>query len=431
MVVNKKLFFFVGFAAGLWQGCFALTVLDVVQASVLVHPSVQSQKAQLAVAMTDVRTAQQQFYPTPSVSLEQVKGSAADASFGAQSTVHAMRLQQPLWTGGRLTASLEKAQANAQAASEGLVDVRQQMAHRAVQAWVEWRAAVMRLQAQTRSVDAHMRLLDVVKRRAAEGAMAPSELYLTQTRLDQALAQAQTFQAQQRVARLKVSQLIGRGLMPDEQPSLSALPVACDVNNLHERALEVSGALRKLRAQQEAARQEVQERRADLSPEVYLRLERQRAPLSYGAGAVTNDRVYLGLSSRFGAGLSSWTAVEALEKKQDVLRAEYEAVQRNILEAVQSEQEQQASTAARLPYLQNAMVASAQTAQAWDRQFQAGKRSWVEVMNAAREMAQAEIDWSDATAAQIGSAWRMSIYCGDQQDLMNAVDVANAQEARP
>lgn len=410
-------------------GC-ALSIEDVIKATVATHPAIQSQLAQLESSLADVKTAQQQFYPTPSVAIEQVKSTAGDLAYGQQSTVQTYRLQQPLWTGGRLTAGLDKAQSNSRAASENVNDVRQQMAFRAVQAWSEWYLAVMRVKAQEQSVKTHERLMGVVKRRVAEGAMAKSELSLTQSRLDQAIAQQYSFLAQQKVARLKVSQLIGRSLDASEVPEWVDAVVQCQADGVLDRAAEVSGALKKIKAQQESLDFEAKERQAELTPEVYLRLERQRSPQSSGTVMMTFDRVYVGFSSRFGAGFSNLTAIEGLEKRRNALSAEYEAARRNLLEAVQSEQEQLQSISVRLPLLRNAMEASNETAQAWDRQFLAGRRAWIEVMNAARETAQAEIDLGDANASQISSQWRMRIYCGELQDALTASEQSLARKAQ-
>lgn len=409
---------------------FALTIEEAVKATLAAHPLIRSQLAQLDASLTDVQTARQQFYPTPSISIEQVNSAAGDWQYGQQSTVQAYRLQQPLWTGGRLTSGLDKAQANSRMASESVNDVRQQMAFRAVQAWTDWHQAGMRVKAQEQSVKTHERLMGVVKRRVAEGAMATSELSLTQSRLDQANAQQQSYLAQQRVAMLKVAQLIGRNLYASENPEVASMSAQCQPDTLLDRAIDDSGALKKIKAQQEALGFEVKERQAELMPELYLRLERQRSPYSSGAVMMTFDRVYVGFSSRFGAGLSNLTAIESLEKKRNALSAEYEAAQRNLLEAVQSEQEQLQSITARLPLLRNAMDASNETAQAWDRQFLAGRRTWIEVMNAAREMAQAEIDFGDAKASQIGSQWRMGIYCGELQKILMASDQGIARAAQ-
>jgi adhesin transport system outer membrane protein len=50
-----------------------------------------------------------------------------------------------------------------------------------------------------------------------------------------------------------------------------------------------------------------------------------------------------------------------------------------------------------------AMVAS------WDRQFLAGRKTWVEVMNAARELAQAQTALAEVEAAYVVSSWRLAV----------------------
>lgn len=409
----------------------SLTIEDVVNATLQTHPAIQSQLAQREASLVDVRTARQSFYPTPSVSLEQVNSSAADPSYGKQSTLQTYRLQQPLWTGGRITAGLDKAQANVQVADQNANDAKQQMAFRAVQAWTEWYLATLRVQAQKQSVDTHERLMSVVQRRVAEGAMAHSELSLTRSRLDQSLAQLEAFDAQQRVARLKVAQLMGRTLLKAETPEIRQPAAPCPSDAVLDRALTTSAALKKIKAQQEALDFEWKERQADLTPEIYLRLERAHIPTYMGQNMLNNDRVYVGLSSRLGPGLSNLTVLESLEKKRQALQSDYETAERSLIEAVQTEQEQLHSIATRQPFLRNALEASQQTAQAWDRQFLAGRRAWIEVMNAAREMAQAEIDWGDANASHIGAQWRISIYCGELQSVLMTDKPQLARGGRP
>ena len=408
----------------------ALTVQDVIRVTVSSHPAILSQLAQHEAALVDVRTARQQFYPTPSLVIEQVKGSSTDWTYGSQSSVQTLRLQQPLWTAGRLTAGLDKSQSNAQASRESANDMRQQLAFRAVQGWTDWYQSALRIQAQMQSVQTHERFMSVVRRRVDEGAMASSELSLTKSRLDQAEAQLQSFKAQLRVARLRLAQLMGHPIANVDEPEVSTATPQCASDAREEQTIAASAALRKITAQLQALAFELNERQADLAPELYLRLERQRSPGAYGAVTMTADRVYVGFSSRFGPGLSNLTVLESLSKRRDALQADYDAAKRNVVEAVQSEQEQLSAIETRLPLLRSAVDESVKTAQSWDRQFLAGRRAWVEVMNAARETAQAQIDWSDARASQIGAQWRMGIYCGQLQDLLSVLEVPHVQEVQ-
>ena len=67
------------------------------------HPSAQGQRALVQSAQAGVDSARWQFYPTPSVSIETANASATDPLYLGDNRVSTVRLQQPLWTGGRLT----------------------------------------------------------------------------------------------------------------------------------------------------------------------------------------------------------------------------------------------------------------------------------------------------------------------------------------
>ena len=58
----------------------------------------------MQAAGLEVLIAQQGFWPTPSLSMERVQTQLPDPSYAGAQQVLTLRLQQALWTGGRLTA---------------------------------------------------------------------------------------------------------------------------------------------------------------------------------------------------------------------------------------------------------------------------------------------------------------------------------------
>ena len=76
------------------------------------HPSAQSQRAQLQSAQSGLDSARWQFYPTPSIAVEQAHTASTDPSYRGDNRVATLRLQQPLYTGGRLSAGMDKAKAS-------------------------------------------------------------------------------------------------------------------------------------------------------------------------------------------------------------------------------------------------------------------------------------------------------------------------------
>jgi adhesin transport system outer membrane protein len=87
-------------------------------------------------------------------------------------------------------------------------------------------------------------------------------------------------------------------------------------------------------------------------------------------------------------------------------------------EQVLSDWTQAATLAARQVELQDSLQASRDTAQAWDRQFLAGRKTWVEVMNIARELAQAETELADVLAVRVLVSWRLALYTQGLDSLL-------------
>jgi len=79
--------------------------------------------------------------------VESASTSASDSAYQGDRTVSVLRLQQPLWTGGRLDAGLAKAEANGLASQAALDEVRQQLAVRVAQSYGEWLGTHLKTQA--------------------------------------------------------------------------------------------------------------------------------------------------------------------------------------------------------------------------------------------------------------------------------------------
>ncbi|MGE0113181.1 MAG: hypothetical protein AB7S73_16610, partial [Aquabacterium sp.] len=63
----------------------------------------------------------------------------------------------------------------------------------------------------------------------------------------------------------------------------------------------------------------------------------------------------------------------------------------------------------RIDALQAAQQAALEVASSWDRQFLAGKKNWQDVMNAARETTQTEVQLADAQSTAVVTSWRLAV----------------------
>ena len=379
------------------------------------HPSAQGQRALVQSAAASVESANWQFYPTPSVSIESANASATDRLYQGDNRVSTVRLQQPLWTGGRLTAGMDKAAAGLVASQASLEEVRLQLGLRVIQAYGDWLSAYLKTLANEKSLATHLRLRDQVNRRLSEGASAQSDLTLAVTRLESISADVTAARAQTEVALARLGQLLGGPV----DGALLAQAVAAPreyanagrtgVQALLEMALSINPSVAKTQAQARVQEAVISERRADLSPELFARIERQYGNYNYPNGAPEN-RLFVGLNSRFGAGLSTLSNIEAARTQYAAALTEIEAQSRTVSEQVLSDYAQAVSTASRTVSIQMSLKAAADVSTSYDRQFLAGRKSWLDVMNAARELAQTETQLADLQSTLVVVTWRLSAY---------------------
>lgn len=374
------------------------------------HPSAQAQRALLASAQAGVETARWQYYPTPAIAIENASTSTSDSAYQGDRTVSVLSLQQPLWTGGRLSAGLKKAEAGVLVSQGALEEVRQQLALRVVQAYGDWLSAHLKGLAYQQGLATHGRLRDQVKRRIDQGASSESDLILAASRLQSVAADGEVARAQQDIALARLGQLLGRQV--DDAALATTLasprPVTGALQQLLDLGLANHPGLHKAQAQAVVQETLIAERRADLSPEVYLRAEHQHGNHA-SANTPSQTRLFVGLSSRFGAGLSSLSNIENARAQHQAALAEVAVQSRAVVEQTLADHVLVTSSDKRLQALKASLEAAVQVSESYDRQFLAGRKTWLDVMNAARELTQTQAQLADIASAQIVASWRLAI----------------------
>ena len=387
-------------------------VLEQLIASALAsHPSAQGQRALVQSAEAGVDSARWQFYPTPSVSVESANASATDRLYQGDNRVSTLRLQQPLWTGGRLTAGMDKAAAGLVVSQASLEEVRLQLGLRVVQTYGDWLSAHLKTLANEKSLATHVRLREQVKRRLTEGASAQSDLVLAVARLEGISADVTAARAQGEIALARLGQLLGSPVDGLALTAVLASPRALNggAQALLERAIGINPTVTKAQAQARVQEAVIEERRADLMPEVYVRIERQYGNYNFPNGEPQN-RLFIGLTSRFGAGLSTVSNIEAARTQHAAALTEIEVQSRTVSEQVLADYALGLSAASRMASIQASLRAAEDVSASYDRQFLAGRKSWLDVMNAARELAQTETQLADLQSTQVVVTWRLVAY---------------------
>ena len=163
-----------------------------------------------------------------------------------------------------------------------------------------------------------------------------------------------------------------------------------------------------MQAQAKVQEAVIDERRADLKPEVYLRAEQQFGNYSI-ANAASESRLFIGMNSRFGAGLSSQSNVQAARAQHQAALADVQVQERALSEQILADHALATLSQARMTALTASLAATGQVSESYERQFLAGRKTWQDVMNAAREINQTEVQLVEAQATQVAVTWRLAI----------------------
>ena len=391
---------------------FSQNLPTLISTALMSHPSIASQKAQMQAAEIGIETAKWQYFPTPAVNTERANAASGDPFYGGDKNVTTVRLQQPLWTNGRLTAGKEKAQASLAYETADLNETSLQISLKVAQAYADFLASHWRMQSTEQSLATHQKLREQVQRRMELGVQSDADLQLAQTRLDSVRSDLSAARARVETYAVRLKQLIGQPINLGELLANLSSPLALSVSQdmALEAALAINPTIQKARAQSQIQDAMVEENRSALLPDVYVRAERQFGAFSIQTSSAFQDRIFVGLSTQLGAGLTVLSNVKAAQARSLAAKEEVQTQTLSISEQVLTDYAQVTRLAEQTQALASALTSQEQVMLSHERQFLAGRKSWTEVLNTARELSQAQAQLTDIKANHIAVSWRLALF---------------------
>ncbi len=378
------------------------------------HPLVGSAQAERKATTESIRAAKLSILPAPTLStgFEQDDG-----------VVSQFQVRQSLWTGGRLTANVNQAIFDNKVAVEYVYEQQNEVAKTTIEAWQSYITAVSKQSLYYDNLQLLAEFEAMMQRRVSQGVSARVELDLITNRI---LQEQNTYQGtieQQRIAIARLEQIAGRRISEAELP----LPNLSELVNqaksysqnfermAFDRASFYNPIVVKEHYRVEAAKQGVKSLQSSRYPTLYA----QYAYAYYHDDENDNnfDRndnggFSIGLSYNPGAGLSNLALARASEIRVDSLVQSKEASRRLVLETIQTQYQQFASAKDQERSLIAAVAGAQIVVSSYRRQFIAGRKSWLEVLNAVREHSQYEAQLVDSRTTIIASYYKLKVDFG-------------------
>jgi adhesin transport system outer membrane protein len=381
------------------------TFEQIVKQALATHPAILARHSTSLASEAELRGANWQRYPTPSLEMGGDTNSTRTSLF---------RLQQPLWAGGRITAGISAAEARLHASETAINEARQDIVLRVIGAFVEAMRQQAREEVILEGVGQHERLLAMISRRVEQEASP---------RVDQDLARSRLFQVSNDLSAVRqalanaltqLSQLAGKRVDKVAGMDPERLPVPASRETALQQTIDVSPTLRRLAFEEEAAEAEVDLRRASYKPQVSLRYEHgsASAPLN-GIPGYTTSRVMVVVEAQPGAGLSALSGVDAAIARRESTRLQRDTALRDLRERVSMDWDELIAAANRLA---NSLVASGSSKEVFEsyaRQYTAGRKTWLDVLNTVREATQSDLAVVDSRAQVTGARLRLQLETGN------------------
>lgn len=377
-------------------------LLLAIQMAVDTHPSIASASASARAAGVDVRAARWQRFP--SFSIEGLLLDQPGNSLQAQAVI-----DQPIWAGGRLSGTINRASAREGAARAAYDEAVLAIALQTAQGFYEvhrWRERAVIL---SQSLLQHNDMVLTMERRYSQEVSPLSDLQLARSRALQIEQQIYQARAQEGAALGRFRQLVGdpfasigsTPLPPRSWPSLADEKITPQV-------LEYSPALRRLRFDVQVTDAEARIARASMFPQISGQ---------YSYGEAFGHRFGLVLKAQSDGGLSRLAAAESA--KQRVLASELQiaAGERQLLDQTVALLREYEAASGRLAGSEAASVSAKQVMDSYTRQFTSGRRTWLDVMNAVREANTAEIDVIEVRMSAMSTLTRILLLSGQWLSL--------------
>jgi adhesin transport system outer membrane protein len=365
------------------------------------YPSIAARRQEYAAAQGALDGARWQRYPSVSVS-----GAALGSNGAAPSTIS---VQQILWAGGRIEASISAADARRLAANSGTLVEEQNVLERTVAAYVELQRQQARLMASQDNVRRHEELYGLIARRVGQEVSSAADSALAMARLAQARAERQQIFAAIGNARATLQSLSGegvRGVIALDAPTLGF----ASLEQAMTAAENFSPEIARQRSLANAATSDLDVRKGLLLPSLAARVEHLRNPI-IGIHSST-DRALLAFEFQPGAGLSALSAVQEAEARRLGALAAVEGSRLDLEQKLNSAWIDAQSSASQREPLRVLARTNVAIVDSFLRQYRVGRKNWLDVLNAQREAVQARYSLADIDAQALSGALRVRLVTG-------------------
>lgn len=371
----------------------APALFQAVESATSDYPGIASRKAAARASALDVRAAKSQRLPSLGV-----QGVALGTGRGLGSQIV---VDQPLFSFGRIGSNIERAKAQRVVREAEVDESVRSIALDTISAYFDIARLAERAVILQSTVDEQRQLVDSIGRRVEQEVSPLVDLELARSRLAQGQQELALTLSQRDAALARLEQLVGNTRIDlGFVPTYDAVAHHPDPANAVEQAIACSPQRDRLIAEASVARAEARQAKAAILPQL-------SAQFSYNN--IIGPRAGLGVSAQTQGGLGGFQNASAARLRQSSAEITITTAERELRERVRTDLVENAAAKARIESSASATLSTQNVTESFKRQYLAGRRTWLDVMNAVREASAARLGESDARFSAMASSARLLI----------------------
>ena len=358
---------------------------DLISKAVNHHPSIQMSQEAFKMSEEELNSAKWQYFPTPSV----------DYSNSSKNNEVVAKLEQPLWTGGKLDSQYDIALSSKAEAGYTLEESKYRLVERILnllQAYSQGKSAEISLK---EGYDRLSEFTVMIDKRIEAGISSQSDEVLLNSRLIQIKSDLINAKSKKTLALKQLSLLVGENI---ESVNFNLDKFNFDNTQssvLIDDMVKFHPTLKKMDEQLKGSIHQVSKEESALYPTLSLVAEHKQGDVYTENNNTSDNAVYLSLKATTGAGLSLFSNVEKAKLNTKRLKSEKDSKQQELTDSFIIDYNNMMLAKEKLANQKLNQQFSGEVFEANKKLFIAGKKQWLDLVNSSKELMDISVSYRD------------------------------------
>lgn len=374
---------------------------DLVSKVINNHPSVAMSKETIKSSQEGINSAMWQYFPTPSVEL----------SKGSNSNQTVAKLEQALWTGGKLDANYNKALSSEKEALFELEEKKYKLIEMILTHSQNYVQAKYSKEALLSGLERLESFSSMIDRKITVGLSTIADKRLLESRLTQIKSDLISVEHKQKTALKQISLLLGEEITQINFTDNIALE-DIDTLELVSQIDEVNPTLHRYDEKIKNAIYEIDIQKSSLYPTLTLAAEHRKGDIYTDNYNTSNNAVYLKLQSQFGAGLSSLSNIKQAKIELQRLKYEKQTTQNELVDTFWQDYNNMLVSKNKIGNSKLNKELSKEVFESNKRLFLADRKQWLDLVNSSKEVMDIDIALADSKAMYMISKYKVALISG-------------------